>query len=182
MCKNVANMVQTWCKRAVTLRLNTAVRLPRYRGIHTRTDARVSKPFYLLNFLLTQTFLPFDSLARLLITSLATFQPCAKLTVSNLAACNSTTNRDPQHSVCKKDTSAFRARYQHLRLRKSKTSTSIANSNFDIDCHSYSSIATSPYTFHTSLSRTSTTTSHASTLPFLTSKQHIIHHPAADIP
>jgi hypothetical protein len=36
-----AKTLPTWCKRAVTLRINTAVRLPRYRGIHTRTDARI---------------------------------------------------------------------------------------------------------------------------------------------
>jgi hypothetical protein len=173
--------LSTWCKRAVTLRLNTALRLPRYRGIHTRTDTRVLDAVF-LNFLLTQTFLPLDSLARLLITSPATFPPCAKFDSLQPRRLQLHYQSRPSTQRLREDTSDFRARYQYLCLRKSTTSTSIANSISDIDIHSQAPIATSLYAIHTSPSCTSTTTSHTSTLPLLTSKQHTIPHPAADIP
>jgi hypothetical protein len=165
----------------VTLRLNTALRLPRYRGIHTRTNTRVLNAFF-LNSLLTQTFLLLDSLARLLITSTATFPLCVNLTIHNLAACNYTTNRDPQQSLCEKTQAVSAPDLSICVSRKSTPSPTIPRSNSDIDFHSNLPIATSHYAIHTSPSRTSTTTSHTSTLPFLTSKQHAIPHPAADIP
>jgi hypothetical protein len=95
MCKNMADMVQTRSDAPTQHRLPFAA-LSWDSHAHRRPSI---KSFFLF---LTFFSLTLDSLAQLLITSPATFPLCASLTVYNLAACNYTTNRDPQHSVCKK--------------------------------------------------------------------------------